>query len=284
LLGRLNLAPGVKALRLRFKTPVFHASITSERDLTRYVAWVAGLCLAGATVVNTLIEVTFDTDLGGFVRDTVSTLIIVPLLAIPIARAIGKSHLELYRAKQATDRLTYVDQLTDLPNRRAFMDAAEREKADILALVIIDVDRFKTVNDTHGHLAGDQVLRRVGRMMANALGDCGCVARIGGEEFALLGSKVPLEELLTRLIAFRESLAGTPIVVNGAALQVTVSAGVALRAHDDTFDRLFSRADRALYSAKAGGRNRIRICTPTEEPRDVESGTAGDLGDARRTA
>jgi len=271
-------------LRLRFKTPVFQASITSERDLTRYVAWVTGMCLAGATVLNTLVELIFDTDLSGFVRDTVSTLIIVPLLAIPIARAIGKAHLALYRAKQAADRLTYIDQLTDLPNRRAFMEAAEREKADVLALVIIDIDRFKHVNDTHGHLAGDQVLQRVGRMMASELGALGCVARIGGEEFALLGSRAPLDDLLSKLIAFREGLATTPIVVGGAALHVTVSAGVALRAHDDSFERLFSRADRALYAAKNSGRNCIRLCAPSDEPRDVEGDGLGDLVDARRTA
>lgn len=125
--------------------------------------------------------------------------------------------------------------------------------------MIVDIDRFKRVNDTHGHLAGDMVIRSVGQMMSAELGAFGSVARVGGEEFALLSSGVPAHELAEGLITFRERVEATSILVNGSAVKVTISAGVAVRSDGDTFDQLFSHADRALYAAKTSGRNRVRF-------------------------
>jgi diguanylate cyclase (GGDEF)-like protein len=133
-----------------------------------------------------------------------------------------------------------------------------------LALVIVDIDRFKRVNDTHGHLAGDAVIRGVGQMMAAELGVFGRVARMGGEEFALLSSGASPETLVAKLIAFRERVESTPILIGGAAVRVTISAGIALRGAGETFDQLFSEADRALYLAKATGRNRVRFSPAVE--------------------
>lgn len=257
---------------LRLKLPQFQSSIRTERELSRQVAWITGTCLAVAISVNTIVQIVFGTDPNGFLRDTISVLIGVPLLAIPIARAMGRAHLELFRAKLQADALGQTDPLTGLPNRRALMEAADREMPDVLALVIVDIDRFKYVNDTHGHLAGDKVLRHVGRMMEASLSEFGSVARIGGEEFAVLCSKTPIDSLMTKLIDFRMVMESTPIAVDGQALQVTISAGVALRAHDDTFDQLFSRADRALYSAKGNGRNRVHFSTPSDGPKDLDGG------------
>ena len=99
---------------------------------------------------------------------------------------VGSAQLELYRAKQLADTLSRTDSLTGLANRRALIEAAEATLPEVLALAIFDIDRFKAVNDTYGHLAGDAVLRSVGRMMDEELGALGRVARVGGEEFALL--------------------------------------------------------------------------------------------------
>jgi diguanylate cyclase (GGDEF)-like protein len=238
---------------------------------------VTGTCLAVSVTASMLVELIFGTGLADLLRAGTTALIVVPLLAIPFARAFGKAHLELFHAKQQADLLSHTDQLTGLPNRRALMDVAERELPEILALVIVDIDRFKHINDTHGHLAGDDVLRQVAQAMASALGEFGCVARIGGEEFALVCAKAPIDSLITKLIDFRVAVEATPVLVNGVAVHVTVSAGVALRAHGDTFDQLFSRADRALYSAKSNGRNRVHFCTPSDEPRDLDGGDVDRL-------
>jgi len=126
-------------------------------------------------------------------------------------------------------------------------------------LVIADIDRFKRVNDTYGHLAGDEVIRSVGQMMASEFGELGRVARVGGEEFALLSSGVASEILEAKIIALRDRVAATPILVHGVAVRVTISAGVAQQHTGQTFNQLYATADRALYAAKAAGRNRVLL-------------------------
>ncbi len=144
-----------------------------------------------------------------------------------------------------------------------------------MALVIADIDRFKTVNDTHGHLAGDEVIKMVGQAMQSELSAFGRVGRIGGEEFALVSPLAATDKLMVGLWSFRDRIAATPIVVGSASVTVTISIGVACRKKGQGFDALFADADRALYLAKASGRNRVvsaadleqtEIATESEEP------------------
>jgi diguanylate cyclase (GGDEF)-like protein len=248
---------------------LFRASIQNERQLTIYVIRITSLCLAGALAVDGPLELIFFTDWLMCFREWGITIVLVLALTIPVARAFGKAALELYRAKSAADRLSLIDPLTGLLNRRAMTEAAKEGLPEILALVIVDIDRFKHVNDTYGHLAGDAVLQSVSRTMAADLGPFGCLARMGGEEFALASSKVPFDLLHAKLNEFRAKVETTPIVFGGQAIQITISIGVASRIDEDTFDRIFSRADRALYLAKTSGRNRMRVYSQecdSEEP------------------
>jgi diguanylate cyclase (GGDEF)-like protein len=238
---------------------VFRASIHNERELVGYVATVTALCVALALAVDVTNHLVFFVDWTTCLRSWGITAFLALALAAPISRAIGKAHLELFRAKLRADALSLTDPLTGLPNRRAMMEAAAVAAPDLLALVIFDIDRFKGVNDAYGHVAGDAVLRSVGQMMAAELGPFGCVARVGGEEFALLSSGVSLEALATDLIAFCDRVRSTPVLINGLAIRVTISAGVALREHGESLDELYLEADRALYAAKASGRNQIRF-------------------------
>jgi diguanylate cyclase (GGDEF)-like protein/PAS domain S-box-containing protein len=169
------------------------------------------------------------------------------------------------------ETLALTDQLTGLPNRRALMEAVYTAKLEALALVIVDIDRFKRVNDTHGHLVGDAVIRSVGQMMAGDFKGIGQVARVGGEEFALISSGASSQSLTSALTAFCERVRSTPVLTNGVAVRVTVSAGIALRRRDETFDQLYSAADRALYAAKAAGRNRVRFSDGGEQSRDRDA-------------
>jgi diguanylate cyclase (GGDEF)-like protein len=136
-----------------------------------------------------------------------------------------------------------------------------KAEAHVLALVIVDIDRFKRVNDTHGHLAGDAVIKAVGEIMLAELGHLGQVARVGGEEFALLSSEVSHDNLEQKLFAFRDKVSSTRIVASGVGVRVTVSAGVALQREGETFDQLYSAADQALYVAKNAGRDRIQFAS-----------------------
>ncbi len=128
-----------------------------------------------------------------------------------------------------------------------------------MAFIIVDVNRFKHVNDTYGNWVGDQVLRATASVMAQCLGSFGRVGRLGGEEFALLASNEHRTTLVRELDSFRQRVAGTPILTNAGQVSITISAGLAKQHGDQTFEQLFSRADRALHTAKKSGRDRIVV-------------------------
>jgi len=172
------------------------------------------------------------------------------------------------------DQLSYQalhDPLTGLANRALFDDRLVQARSraaregKLGAVLLLDLDDFKGVNDAYGHLVGDAALRSVGRMMQEELGGVGLVARLGGEEFALLTSRASLEQVVERLLTFRNRLRATPILIDDVVLRVTLSAGIALRENGDGFDRLYGLADRALYEAKAAGRNQFHF-PPSLEP------------------
>jgi diguanylate cyclase (GGDEF)-like protein len=172
--------------------------------------------------------------------------------------------LKLGDTLEALRRLATRDELTGLLNRREYdrVLAEEEDRAErfgnSLALVIIDLDRFKFINDMHGHSAGDAVLREAARRIAGVIRTVDRAARIGGEEFALIlvqTDRISALEVARRAIA---ALALEPIRVGeGSSLAVTASAGVAeLPTDAREAGQLFAAADRALYAAKSQGRNR----------------------------
>jgi diguanylate cyclase (GGDEF)-like protein len=240
-------------------------TIRNERELANYVALVTAFALTFALVIDVAIQLTFFVDWGRCLWAWFVTAVICLIVATPIAYAMGHAHLELFRAKELADEQGRIDSLTGLSNRRALIEDADSALAEVRALAIFDIDRFKLVNDAYGHLVGDAALRAVGRMMQEELGAVGLVARIGGEEFALLTSRATLEDMVERLLAFRDRLRATPILIDDVALRVTVSAGIALRESGDGFDRLYGLADHALYEAKAAGRNQF-LFPPSLEP------------------
>lgn len=153
-----------------------------------------------------------------------------------------------------------IDGLTGVLNRRAFEARAEAILAQAwrspCALIACDLDRFKQINDRHGHAAGDHVLTTFGELLRRTARTADVVARLGGEEFAVLlpgasdnGAHLVAERL-------RDSLAAAPFPFLPGLEHVTASFGVAQHRPGETFEALLARADSALYQAKAGGRNR----------------------------
>jgi diguanylate cyclase (GGDEF)-like protein/PAS domain S-box-containing protein len=187
-----------------------------------------------------------------------------PLFYVAVQRDITAFKRRLADA----ERQAHTDELTGLANRRHFSASlaaalADPEIAAGTALLSIDVDRFKEVNDAHGHPAGDAVLREVARRIREAVREQDLVARTGGEEFAVLaswrGNDEGLRDLAERV---RRSVEREPVSFGGGTLDLTVSVGVARASDGDgRIDGLVDLSDRALYEAKSTGRNRVVLAT-----------------------
>lgn len=171
-----------------------------------------------------------------------------------LVAAICSPHLEVARL----ERLASVDPLTGALNRRGMEDAiVSTTVAPPLAAVMIDIDLFKRVNDSHGHAVGDEVLRQVATVLASAVRSSDAIVRWGGEEFALILPGV--SGASARIVAerARTMIAGARIPTTAGELAITISAGVASMRAGEGWTDLLERSDRALYRAKAAGRDRV---------------------------
>lgn len=178
---------------------------------------------------------------------------------------------EKYRA------LSITDPLTGLHNRRHFFECANAEldraarHGTPLSLFIYDVDHFKELNDTYGHLAGDLALKVIAAASENVVRKIDILARYGGEEFVCM---LPETDLLAAQMAaerVRQAIEASPLEYHGKRLEITASFGVGSLAqlgpqeapHEDILQQIISHADDALYQAKASGRNRVCISRPS---------------------
>lgn len=166
-------------------------------------------------------------------------------------------------------QLATSDPLTGIPNRRAFFENIEHERTRLMrypgnaTVLMIDIDHFKKINDTHGHAAGDAMLCHCVRQMRKLLRESDTLARLGGEEFAILLPQTNREGALGLAERVRKVIEDTPLVYNDAPIYVTTSVGVTVMSHTDpSVDKTLSRADHALYEAKRNGRNRVEIAEP----------------------
>ena len=184
----------------------------------------------------------------------------------------GFGYLLLAREQQQVElaRLALVDPLTELPNRRGFFDklapwmALARRPGVPTALVLIDLDQFKRVNDSYGHPAGDALLRQVVEVCKRQLRDSDQLGRLVGVEFALLLPRTGAAEALLVAERMRAAVAGSAIKTERAMISMTASFGVTLIRADDSTVSLFKRADQALQKAKRGGRNQVAEADPVE--------------------
>jgi len=162
-----------------------------------------------------------------------------------------------------------LDPLTGIANRQAFFDAADYELEHCkrspreLSILLIDADHFKSINDRYGHPAGDAVLRELAAALTGAFRQVDVVARVGGEEFAVLLPSTGLEGALAVAERLRRVIESQSVRFDGADIRYTVSGGLATTGDGlIDLDTLMKRADRALYAAKAAGRNRIECWAP----------------------
>jgi diguanylate cyclase (GGDEF)-like protein len=196
-----------------------------------------------------------------------------------LAQQKAEEHLaEMEAMNRRLEEISVRDALTGLYNRRYFGDrmAHEHERSSRhgrpVALLMLDIDYFKRINDTYGHQTGDDVLRAVAQVLVNKTRTIDVVCRYGGEEFAALLPETPFDGALLLAERLREHVALTPFrsrsqehaqgaPAAGQPLQVTISIGLAMldRESMKTPDALVAAADEALYAAKHGGRNRVEV-------------------------
>ncbi|MDP3046905.1 MAG: GGDEF domain-containing protein [Chloroflexota bacterium] len=191
----------------------------------------------------------------------VSMIFATLLAASGLAAAIALENARLYAEVQ---QLAVVNELTGLYNRRGLVQFGEREFtrsarfARPLSALMIDLDHFKTVNDTYGHAAGDRVLRQVADCLRSKARSVDILARYGGEELLLLLPEADLAQATQVAERLRLVIERTSVLVDGEQVRVTASAGVAALTSDTPdLASLIARADSAVYQAKQAGRNRV---------------------------
>ncbi|ABD07226.1 diguanylate cyclase [Rhodopseudomonas palustris HaA2] len=173
---------------------------------------------------------------------------------------------DIVRNAEELERLATTDGMTGIFNRRHFLTLADREWARArrygrpLSCLMIDIDHFKSINDDFGHQVGDDMIVHLAKLARDCKRDCDVLARIGGEEFALLLPETDLPQALAVAERLRGEVAASSLLMASGSVRATVSIGAATSAATiDGISDLMRAADRALYEAKHGGRNRV-VC------------------------
>lgn len=196
----------------------------------------------------------------------IAVFLIIRLRVYNLARSKARLQ-ELVREQTASlQQLAHQDSLTKLANRRAFDELLkhkirQHDGHSTLALVLMDLDHFKAVNDRYLHTTGDKVLQRIARVLSDSARDCDMIARWGGEEFAILISTIKSTDVPAFAERLRETIRATDMHELVADFNITASFGVAILQSDETAASLIRRADKALYQAKAQGRDCVIMST-----------------------
>ncbi len=197
---------------------------------------------------------------------TLLTFLLTPAFYFLLYRPIGRHLVERQRNEEKIYQMAYNDCVTGLPNRRLFQDRlsqalarAERERTS-LAVVFLDLDQFKQVNDRLGHESGDQLLNRMGQRLRESLRRNDTVARLGGDEFILLLSEFKNEEDILVVLQRLSYAIKAPCPLAGQEIVLSASIGVSLYPRDgEDENTLLRKADQAMYLVKSRGRDGIHF-------------------------
>jgi diguanylate cyclase (GGDEF)-like protein len=207
------------------------------------------------------------------VQQRLRTAVLLEKANEDLERTVLERTAELAHARDEAERLARIDVLTGVANRRYFEEVAVLEFArsrryrQPLAMILLDIDFFKRINDGHGHAAGDAVIRAVADIAHETVREVDFVARIGGEEFAILLPGIGRAQAMVTAERLRECIAGRALEHDGMPLAFTASFGVAELEPDDVeFENLLRRTDQAMYVAKQAGRDRVATLAAAEAP------------------
>ena len=260
---------------------------STRADVVRRSAVLAGKVAIAALCVNLAMEGTM-AEFGLLpykFSDSIRMIFIMsPTVAFLVGSiaymVVGFAIYDLTRERGELERLSRTDQLSGLANRRAFLDAFEIADRNGKALLVFDIDHFKSINDRFGHVGGDTAIVAVAGVLRSVFTVNATVARIGGEEFAVLicGRSLPEAMALGEIARMRVEALRLPH--NGETISLTLSCGVTTLVPEDDFTSAFSRADGALYKAKQAGRNRVLPAVAGASGPAVAS--ASELAEKRR--
>lgn len=236
-------------------------AFSKRADVLRFASTRAAATTFAAICLNFLVyEVFGHIGLATIPADPLGDAVVTAFVAGPISflayYLVGRAILELAISRDAFERLSRTDPLTGLLNRRAFTEAIAQINVPYV-IAVIDLDRFKSINDTHGHAVGDRVLVEVAAEFQAAFGEGALVARLGGEEFGIVMPDRGRERGIEALAHAQALLSRRMFDVVDGQIGVTFSAGLSKGGGDQGYSALLTDADRALYLAKAAGRNRI---------------------------
>lgn len=248
----------------------------SRRGLLRLARWTV-FGTAGCLAVSLTYNYFAFRHLGGeaLFQGLVSATILPIVLAGPLFFYLTMKLRELAIANHRLSRAASTDSLTECLNRGAFTAAVEAHLGDSAAshprgaLLVIDADQFKRINDRFGHDVGDEALRIIAAAIQEGAGAGGIVGRLGGEEFGVFLADVGEAEAALAAERIRRGIHASRFVPGGAHWRLSASIGVAVFDRDIGFSELFRLADQRLYRAKMAGRNRVemvRAGEPEEEP------------------
>ena len=222
----------------------------------------------GTTVLSVLMSLLITGVLQGGISDleAVMPAIIVPLCVAPLVSLWGftQAHKIEVLNRELTNLLNH-DPLTNVHSRSYFFDVASKGSAKEAAVILmVDADRFKTINDTYGHQIGDKALQHISDLISEQCRNTDIVARLGGEEF---GIYMPRTDISTgQLVAerIRIEVFSSPLMIDGLEIAISTSIGIAQRLPGEQIEDVLKRADDALYKAKTAGRNRVRLDTQAD--------------------
>lgn len=229
------------------------------------------LLTLGGTLLCTAVAFLFDsfdlpTGTWRWGTSPINNVVLPLILAMPLLYLLLSKHRELALAHRELIAISSTDSLTQCLNRRAYTALVEGYLASIApeysprgALLIIDVDFFKSVNDRFGHDSGDDALRVIGQAIKATLEPSDLVARIGGEEFSVFMPDVDEDKALQRSESIRSAIAETKFHAGDVRVPLTVSVGTVLVVPGMAFKEVYRAADQLMYNAKAAGRNRVSI-------------------------
>jgi len=233
-----------------------------DRGIAKGVVYMTFGSILVSLLITFLITSIFGEPVGPF---GYSLAVIVPAIIASFASYVTLSlYFDLEQSRMEIRDLAITDELTQIYNRRYFFELAERElersrrSGDTLAIVLFDIDDFKSVNDNYGHLAGDLVLQEICKACQVVVRPYDVFARFGGEEFIFLLPETDKQQARAFSERLRQLVARHIVSHKDELLQITISVGMAvLNPQGDTLDDLISRADSALYKAKEFGKNRF---------------------------
>ncbi|MTV38672.1 GGDEF domain-containing protein [Duganella radicis] len=258
---RIAIASGAAGLFFVAGAAALGRGWSGGTPLRRYLV-VTMLALSAAVVLRGLWSL-LPEGVNGVSTLAVQGVGVGALYLMMLSNAFGYLLLAREQAQSELARLEVVDPLTDVPNRRGFYQALTpwialaRRPGMPTALIILNLDQFKRVNDSYGHPAGDMVLKAMVDVCKKQLRDSDQMGRLGGAEFAILLPRTSLEDASMVAERIRNAVAALPVKAEKAIINMTASLGVTVIRAEDSTVSLFKRADEALQAAKQGGRNRV---------------------------